>query len=640
MTFLTPIPALIAAAITVPALLVLYFLKLRRRPIRISSTLLWDQASHDLQVNVPFRMARPTWLLLLQLLILACFLIALARPAMDLSTVQDSRIIILIDRSASMSARDGPSGQTRLEAAKARAIERIRALSSSGSTFAVIAFAAEPVLLAPPSDAAAARQAVASVAASDQPGALAPALRMAGTIAQGEVSEDSPRRRGLVILLSDGGFAETEPFVLAGADFRFERVGGQREGEPGLDNVGIVAMSARREWDDPAAVRFFARLQNALDRPVTAPVSLLMDGREAASTIVTIPAAGSQVPGSAPVALSTVTREGGVATIRIGRDDLLATDNQASVVLSPATKPRVLVVVPDPSDAPRTEWIITSVIEELRLPMRVMNASVFARETDPPRFDVVIFDRVTPVKLPALPTLSFGAGLPGFTLSKPPQPGTYFVSWQRNHAVLRHASLDSVYVSRPLQLPDSRPEDEIARGADGALIISPSAPGPRRIIVGFDLADSNWPVQPGFAIFLASAIDYLTLRAEERAGEAFTTTQPVQVNAASGVLDGPRRVAIPESARPGLPVNRGVLDLAGVYRLPNAAEGATSAFAVNLLDPNESAIALAESLQVSGEAVLASTGDRGPREVWPWFVAAAVALLAIEWLLNAWMMRV
>ncbi|MBX3375494.1 MAG: BatA and WFA domain-containing protein [Phycisphaeraceae bacterium] len=640
MTFLTPIPALIAAAITVPALLVLYFLKLRRRPIRISSTLLWDQASHDLQVNVPFRMARPTWLLLLQLLILACFLIALARPAMDLSTVQDSRIIILIDRSASMSAQDGPAGQTRLEAAKARAIERIRALSSSGSTFAVIAFAAEPVLLAPPSDAAAARQAVASVAASDQPGALAPALRMAGTIAQGEVSEDSPRRRGLVILLSDGGFAESEPFVLAGADFRFERVGGQREGEPGLDNVGIVAMSARREWDDPAAVRFFARLQNALDRPVTAPVSLLMDGREAASTIVTIPAAGSQGPGSAPVSLSTVTREGGVATIRIGRDDLLATDNQASVVLSPATKPRVLVVVPDPSDGPRTEWIITSIIEELRLPMRVMNASVFAQETGTPRFDVVIFDRVTPARLPALPTLSFGAGLPGLTLSKPPQPGTYFVSWQRNHPVLRHASLDSVYVSRPLQLPESRPEDEIARGADGALIISPSAPGPRRIIVSFDLADSNWPVQPGFAIFLASAIDYLTLRAEERAGEAFTTTQPVQVNAASGVFDGPRRVTVPESAQPGLPVNLGVLDLAGVYRLSNAAEGATSAFAVNLLDPDESAIALAESLQVSGEAVPASTGDGGPREVWPWFVAAAVALLAIEWLLNAWMMRV
>ena len=40
MTFLSPIPALIAAAITVPALLFFYFLKLRRRPVRVSTATL------------------------------------------------------------------------------------------------------------------------------------------------------------------------------------------------------------------------------------------------------------------------------------------------------------------------------------------------------------------------------------------------------------------------------------------------------------------------------------------------------------------------------------------------------------------------------------------------------------------------
>ena len=68
MTFLAPSAGLLAAAFVVPLLLSLYFLKLRRRPVRVSSTMLWRRAVHDLQVNAPFRMIKPSWLLLLQLL--------------------------------------------------------------------------------------------------------------------------------------------------------------------------------------------------------------------------------------------------------------------------------------------------------------------------------------------------------------------------------------------------------------------------------------------------------------------------------------------------------------------------------------------------------------------------------------------
>src|SRR5580658_7413322 len=98
--------ASLAAAIVIPALLVLYFLKLRRKEMTVSSTFLWRKAIQDLQVNAPFQKLRRNLLLLLQLLLLLALLLSLARPVANYRPGAGKQTVILIDRSASMSARD------------------------------------------------------------------------------------------------------------------------------------------------------------------------------------------------------------------------------------------------------------------------------------------------------------------------------------------------------------------------------------------------------------------------------------------------------------------------------------------------------------------------------------------------------
>src|ERR1700733_6813626 len=78
--FLNWLPATIAGAIAIPALLILYFLKLRRREMAVPSTFLWKKSIQDLQVNSPFQKLRRNLLLLLQLLLLILLLLSLARP--------------------------------------------------------------------------------------------------------------------------------------------------------------------------------------------------------------------------------------------------------------------------------------------------------------------------------------------------------------------------------------------------------------------------------------------------------------------------------------------------------------------------------------------------------------------------------
>ena len=80
MDFLSPLVIGIAAGLTIPPLVTLYFLKLKRMVRLVPSTLLWKKSVEDLHVNSPFQRLRGSLLLLLQLLVLVAAAIALGKP--------------------------------------------------------------------------------------------------------------------------------------------------------------------------------------------------------------------------------------------------------------------------------------------------------------------------------------------------------------------------------------------------------------------------------------------------------------------------------------------------------------------------------------------------------------------------------
>src|SRR5207248_1337392 len=136
--FMNWLPALAAAALAIPALLILYFLKLRRREQVVPSTLLWKKAIQDLQVNAPFQRLRRNLLLFLQLLLLVLLLLALSRPVTNWTPGAGKLTAILIDHSASMSTKD-MDGHSRLEESKRRAKALVDTLDRNAQAM-VIAF--------------------------------------------------------------------------------------------------------------------------------------------------------------------------------------------------------------------------------------------------------------------------------------------------------------------------------------------------------------------------------------------------------------------------------------------------------------------------------------------------------------------
>ena len=90
MSFL--LPAGIALAVLAIPILLLYMLKLRRKQVQVSSTLLWERLLRDQQANTPWQKIKRNLLLFLQLLILAALTLAFMRPAIQTPVVASGSV--------------------------------------------------------------------------------------------------------------------------------------------------------------------------------------------------------------------------------------------------------------------------------------------------------------------------------------------------------------------------------------------------------------------------------------------------------------------------------------------------------------------------------------------------------------------
>ncbi len=700
---LAPTAAVIAGAIAFPALAALYLLKLRRRPVRVSSTLLWRQAYEDLEANIPWRWVRPSWLVLLHLLLVTLLVLVIGRPALSDAGPAAARMVFIIDRSASMNAPDGAGGLSRLQEARQRAEAIIDDSMRFGRRIeaAVIAVAAEAVPLTPlTSDRRRLLEVVGSLEPTDQGLDLPAALKLAEAVLgkqdrSGSESSGPAGPAPLVIFLSDGCVPKGTLLSVAGAAVRLERVGPvphipvARDGAAaptaeyaGTDNLGIVALNARRDADNPGIVRVFCQVQNALGRPREVPILLSLAGIERHSRAVALPAAQPGAPAIQSVMFELQTRDAGMITLRLPGGDILGADDTASIEIAAPRAASILLVTPDEPAAESkarpsgtdTEltpsWLLESILTELRpASLRTVTES----QSDPlvraalGVYDLIIFDRVSPGVLPRVPAVLLGAGLPAAGIRVPTEPPAaqadrdFVMSWDRTHPLLRDVSLDTVFALGPAAIvPVPVPKGsaagespvkrtDIALGATGPMICTVEAAGVRHVVVAFDLARSNWGLQVGFPIFLANAIDFLTVRAVEQSGAAYRTSDPIDVavaaNAGAITIEGParRQIRIPDDPQAGQverTVSIGRLERVGSYILASSggagARPRPSVLALNLLDPAESSLATSESLDVRSRGAAASGPQPGiPREIGHYLLLAVLVLLAVEWIIYA-----
>ena len=603
MNFLAP--AAFAFAATLPVVIVFYLLKRKRAVKLVSSTLLWQKFLAETQANAPFQRLRHNWLLILQLLLCALVVLALTRPYLAGQSRTGRLRIVIMDASASMLSTD--ETPSRFAKARGEALSWAAGLGDNDQMVVLQAGANTEVRQSATSDRAALRRAIENCAAMDAPTRLVEALKLAETLIKNRTDAE-------IHLFSDGAVANLGEFENKNLPLVYHRVG--RSGK----NAGIVSLDVRANPEDASQRAVFANLVNFSTSAIQAEIELSFDKKVLEVRPLTLAPTNAQ-----PIVFLAPQTQDGVFTIRLGVEDDLARDNQASILSLLPRPVKVLLVT-------RGNRFLQKALQgapSVRL-------SVAAGLNDPAgAFDFVVLDDVVPAVWPAVNTLAIHTARTNWFASWTPVKTPAIVDWKNTHPLLRFVNFDNVQVSETLGVPAPNWGVSLVDSPQTPLIVAGERDRQRILWVGFDPLQSTWPLRVSFPIFVANAVEWLNpamANASQwmvRAGDPFRLglTQPITTAEVITPDGSAKRLTLDPNARELI---FGETFSQGIYRLKAGTNEVT--FCVNLLDPAESNILPREELPLGKYAkVTATTMKRASLEVWRWLALAGLAVLLFEW---------
>lgn len=594
-------------------IILLYLLKLKRKELVVSSTLLWQQVLRDLQANAPIQKLRKNLLLLLQLLILLFIVVGVARPYVSMRALTGENVAVILDASASMKATDvRPS---RFEAARKEALRMVETLGAGDKMMVIEASTKTRVLTPFTSDKRALKNVLGRAQAKDTTCNLREAIVLALSLIKGQ-------RNASVYILSDGAVEPIKDLRVGGATIKFVQFGNR------ADNLALTALDVRRSFTAANEYQIFVTVHNFSTREREINLELLHDNQLAKVRPMKIPAQQSKSE-----VFDNLGFDSGLITARFDLRDDLASDNIAHAELLPRQSLAVLLVT-NSNLALEKVLAVDPHVDGQR------SAKIAPADYTPEaasKYDVVLFDNFVPSALPSANYMlinAAGAGTPVQRIGTYDRPGV--VDWDKKHPVMRYVNLTDLRIARCLAVQVADWGKSIADSDNPqAPLIVVGEKGNRRVVyLGFDIKESDLWLRVAFPLFISNAVRWLASGSKTqqesvlyRAGEVVPLHPPLTVASITltdplgrtRTLEGKRRPLLFDGA-----------DTIGVYQVK--AKNYQRKFAVSLLNKRESDILPRRTIELgsAGETVTAGS-TRAPKEVWRWLVVLALVVLGLEW---------
>ncbi|MDW8106791.1 MAG: VWA domain-containing protein [Armatimonadota bacterium] len=585
-------------------IILLYLLKVRRREVRVPAKFLFPAITTDVRANALFQRLRPNLLLFLQLLAALLLLTALARPMIQAKGLPGQSVLV-VDTSASMRATDvAPS---RLEAAKNRLRRFVQELNPGEQLAIIEAGAQVRVLASLTSDKQKLLSAIDQIQPTDTVGRLDEALRLAAALV-------GKTEKGRIVLLSDGAFPTVSDFSAGSAQLIFETIGSSGE------NLAIVAMDVQER---SGGYEWFVGVRNLGTRPQKAILEFHAGGKLIDARAITVN--GGQSIGQTLRA----RRLQEPLEARLKANDTLDSDNRAYRV-GVAQKPiRVLLVGEGNFFLERALALEPNVQLDKSPNVPEQERSTRVGESD---YDLIIFDRTSAVPVKARAVLVINAqGGPIAALGAPVRmPRVAF--WEREHPLMRYLELGGLLIDNAPQMQPAAWARVLAESQQTPLIVAGEHQGKRWVGIGWNLLESDFPLQPAFPIFIANLLRWAVGEQGRQTDLTVRTGTPFSLTV--DPTETELRLRTPDNQQLSYPVNEGsvvipALERVGVYTVQG--KKTQLRIAANLLSIEESDIRPRTSIELGGKVVRAQGVLTTLRDLWKPIVLALLALLMLEW---------
>ncbi len=740
-------------------LVILYFLKLKRKPLQVPSTFLWKKSIEDLHVNSLFQWLRNNVLLVLQLCALLFLIYSILGLRFHGAVGTRKHYILLIDNSASMSATDvEPS---RLEWAKREALREIDAASDTDIGMVLVFNSKASTLQSYTNDKEKLRAAVQSIHPTERPTRIEEALALAESLANpvrstedtasqpDDVLEDQKRTfvqtRGtptLVHLYSDGRFTKLSEATLAGLNARLAgnagalgnlnlryRMAGKRTTPGDSDNLAIVSLNVLRRpirqdnlqakaktpeeqkrleenaRRNASLQQLFAyvRVANFRAKASTALLKLdvHIDGKLAyplqrtikltareftkgTETSDELDKPGEMRANDGRFVLPPIDPRQNV-TLHAYLDnvgDAFPLDDQAWLALGTTRKAKIVIVGRrNPVlDAFFNQEATRKIADTEHIDASDLATEKYRKLARGGDADLVIFDGCAPAEeadMPLANTYFVDAVPPPWKRSDKRLKNPLLMPSKQQHVLLRHITtiwdartheafvfdvkkdLDPK-VAELFDLPDGDAKKRhlpaitrVIETSNQTALLFTLPRGPHTDLVQtFALMNekgelvSDWPLQTSFPLFLRNLLYSLGNVDDSVRAISVAPGEPVVLRPEAGF----RTIDLTPPGKKRLQLSRGDrseivfsdTEKTGIYRYqaaekadPVKEEAVTAqpvrAFAVNLLDINESNIEPRETINIGSERVTTGQEKLATREIWKWILLLSVLLLTLEW---------
>ena len=602
MTLLAPAAAFFA--LTLPAIVALYFLRIRR-PIRVVPALnLWPDQVRDRQANVPWQRLRFSWLLLLQLLAAAVLVAAAVQPALSAGTSLARHSVVLLDVSASMQARDVQP--TRLDEAKKEVGAIIDQLGSQDRMTLVAVGPVPRIVASVVGDRDALHRAVDGLGASNGAADLSSAL----TLAAGLVRPGDDARG---YLFSDGIVGPIRTDASSSLPFPLEYHPTGVSGE----NIGLTSLVVRTSAQSRAA---YLHIQNFGQQARTFSLEWRADGRLVDVRRLTLPSGVAQ-----DVALP-VPSDATVVTAHIDAGDVFSLDDTVTAVARTPSTFRVLLVTPGNVFLQQALALRTDFQLDVVAPTDYRSSAPYAMS---------VFDRYSSPTLPNGPFISIDPP-PGSPLAGGPAVGVGRVrATDAGDQLLTNVDLNDVHIARSQDLRNDTFGRALITSLQTPLVLVRDEPF-RQVLFGFDLHESDLPLRIAFPILVQNLSEWILPSSVP--SHSFHPDEPVTIVPETGATSV--TVVRPDGRRQALAgggvATFGETDLTGLYTVEQSVAGRInrSWFTVNLFSDQVSQLKPADRITLPpyDNTVAVNAVHRGQLEIWPWIALGALGLVVVEWL--------